>query len=115
MKTKQMGRILSIVILLTGFLYANQVSLECTKVKRGSCEALICNSNELMNLDTELAIAYNEAIVMTSNVDVLKTHQRYWAKNRNECWKVQDVNSYLIDIYHIRIKELKDQYPVLNT
>ena len=115
MKTKQMGRILSIVILLTGFLYANQVSLECTKVKRGSCEALICNSDELIDLDTELAIAYKEAKVKTSKIDMLKAHQRDWAKNRNECWKVQDVNSYLIDIYHIRIKELKDQYPVLNT
>ncbi len=68
-----------------------------------------------MNLDTELAIAYKEAKVKTSRVDMLKVHQRDWAKNRNECWKVQDVDSYLIDIYHLRIKELKEQYSASNT
>lgn len=115
MQTKQMGRLLCTVILLTGSIYANHASLECTKVKRGSCEALICNSDELMNLDIALAIAYEEAKVKTSKVDMLKSHQRDWAKNRNECWKVQDVNRYLIDIYHIRIKELKVQYSALNT
>ena len=55
-----MEKFLSTVILLTGFLYANQVGLECTKVKRGSCEALICNSDELMELDKKLAAAYKE-------------------------------------------------------
>ncbi len=110
-----MERILSVIILLTGVLYANQSRLECTKVKRGSCEALICNSDELTNLDIELAIAYKEAKVKTSKVDMLKAHQKNWTKNRHECWKVQDVNKYLIDIYHIRIKELKEQYPVSNT
>ena len=68
-----------------------------------------------MKLDIALAIAYNEAKVKTSKVDMLKAHQRDWTKNRHECWKVQDVNKYLIDIYHIRIKELKEQYPVANT
>jgi len=110
MKIKQIKSIFYTLILLTGSIYANHASLECTKVKRGSCEALICNSDELMNLDTALAIAYKETKVKTSKVDMLESHQRDWAKNRNECWKVQDVNRYLIDIYHTRIKELKEQY-----
>ena len=115
MKIKQMKSFLWAVILLTGPLYANHGSLDCTKVKRGSCEALICNSDELMDLDMEFAIAYKEAKVKTSKADMLKAHQIAWAKNRNECWKVPDVNKYLIDIYHIRIKELKEKYTISNT
>lgn len=110
-----MEKILSTIILLTGFLYANQVALECTKVKRGSCEALICNSDELMELDKKLAVAYKEIKVKTSKEDILKAHQRDWAKNRNECWKVQDVDNYLVDIYHIRIKELREKYTISDT
>ena len=110
MKIKQMKSIFYTVIILTGALYADQARLECMKVQRGSCESLICNSDELMDLDIVFAIAYKEAIANTYKVDELKAHQITWVKNRNECWKVQDVNKYLIDIYHRRIKELKDQY-----
>ncbi len=110
-----MGKFLSTVILLTGFLYANQVALECTKVKRGSCEALICNSDELIELDIELSKTYKETKEKTSNTDILNLHQRDWEKMRNECWKVQDINTYLIDIYRIRIKKLKEKYHTSNT
>ena len=103
------------LILLTGSLYGNQTSLECTKVKRGSCEALVCNSDELIGLDVKLVIAYREATNKTSKEDLLQSQQRDWTKSRHECWKVQDVNKYLIDIYHIRIKELKEQYYSSNT
>ena len=105
-----MEKFLSTVILLTGFLYANQVALECTKVKRGSCEALVCNSDELIELDIKLGIAYKESTKKTSKENLLQSQQRDWTKSRNECWKVQDVNKYLIDIYQVRIKELKEQY-----
>jgi uncharacterized protein len=110
MKVKQMKTILGIVILLTGVLYGNQTSLECTKVKRGSCEALVCNSDELIELDVKLVIAYKKATNKTSKENLLQSKQRDWTKSRNECWKVQDVDKYLIDIYHTRIKELKEQY-----
>lgn len=115
MKIKQMKSILWTVILLTGSLYGDQTSLECTKVKRGSCEALICNSDELMELDLKLIIAYKEATKKTSKENLLQSQQREWTKSRHECWKVQDVNKYLIDIYQIRIKELKEQYYSSNT
>ncbi len=115
MTMKQIGSILCTAILLTGSLYANQDNLDCNKVKRGSCEALICNSDELMDLDMEFAIVYKEAKVKTSKVDMLQSQQRDWTKSRNECWKVQDVNNYLIDIYQVRIKKLKEKYHTSNT
>jgi uncharacterized protein len=110
-----MKSILWTVILLTGALYGNQTSLECTKVKRGSCEALVCNSDELIELDVKLVIAYKEATKKTSKENLLQSHQRDWRKKRNECWKVQDVNNYLIDIYQIRIRELKEKSHTSNT
>ena len=115
MGMRKIGSIVCTILLLTGSLYANQSSLECTKVKRGSCEALVCNSDELMDLNIALIIAYNEAKVKTSKIDMLKANQKDWEKNRNECWKVQDVDGYLIDIYHTRIKELKKQSLLSNT
>lgn len=115
MKTKQIGSILCISILLSVFLYANQPSFDCSKVEKNSSEGLICSSDELMDLDRELAAVYKEALAKASKDDMLKAYQRGWIKGRNECWKAGDEKKCMVDQYHLRIKELKDQYHLLDT
>jgi uncharacterized protein len=115
MKTKHRGSILLIVALLTATLYANQPSFDCSKVEKESCEAIICTSDKLMDLDRELSAVYKQALAKASKEDMLKAYQRGWIKGRNECWKVKDAQQYMINLYQMRIKELKEQYHLSDT
>ncbi|WP_415406494.1 PliI family lysozyme inhibitor of I-type lysozyme [Sulfurovum sp. CS9] len=115
MKTKQVGSMLLTGALLTATLYANQPSFDCSKIEKESCEAIICTSDELMDLDRELSAVYKQALAKASKEDMLKAYQRGWIKGRNECWKVKDAEHYMADIYQHRIKELKEQYHLSDT
>jgi len=95
--------------LLTISSYANHPSFDCTKVKKESCEARICHSDELMDLDRQLSTVYKQALTKASKIDILKAMQRGWIKGRNECWKEKDANQCMTDLYRIRIQELKNQ------
>ncbi len=110
MKIKQTGNILLTSALLTLSLYANQPSFDCSKVKKDSSEGLICGSDELMDLDNEMAAVYKQALPKASKDDMLKVHQRGWIKGRNDCWKAKDEKKCMIDQYTMRIKELKEKY-----
>ncbi len=110
MKIKQTGNILLTFALLTLSLYANQPSFDCSKVKKDSSEGLICGSDELMDLDRELAAVYKQALNKASKDDMLKAHQRGWIKGRNDCWKAKDEKQCMVDQYKLRIKELKEKY-----
>ena len=105
-----MKNILFSLILLTPSLYANQASFDCAKVDKQSCEAIICSSDTLMDLDKKLSDIYKQALTKASKEDMLKAHQRGWIKGRNECWKVKDAKAYMADSYQIRIQELKEKY-----
>ena len=102
--------ILFTTILLTATLYAKQPSFDCSKVKKNSSEGLICSSDELMDLDNELAAVYKQALPKASKDDMLKAHQRGWIKGRNDCWKAEDEKKCMADEYKLRIKELKEKY-----
>jgi len=106
-KTKS---ILLTAVLLSTTLYANQPSFDCSKVKKNSSEGLICSSDELMDLDNELAAVYKQALPKASKDDMLKAHQRGWIKGRNDCWKAEDEKKCMADEYKLRIKELKEKY-----
>jgi uncharacterized protein len=110
MKIRQTGNILLTFVLLTLSLYANQPSFDCSKVKKDSSEGLICGSDELMDLDNELAGVYKQALTKASKDDMLKAHQRGWIKGRNDCWKAEDEKKCMADQYKLRIKELKEKY-----
>jgi len=97
-------------LVLSATLFANQPSFDCSKVKKNSSEGLICSSDELMNLDKELATVYKQALPKASKEDMLKTHQRGWIKGRNDCWKADDEKKCMADEYTLRIKELKEKY-----
>lgn len=107
--------ILSIVILFSVVLYANQPSFDCSKVEKNSSEGLICSSNELMTLDRELSAVYKQALTKASKEDMLKAYQRGWIKGRNDCWKAEDEKKCMEDQYTIRIKELKEKYHLSET
>lgn len=107
---KQTGSILVIFVVFIAALYANQPAFDCSKIEQQSCEAIICSSDTLMDLDRELSNVYKQALAKASKEDMLKAHQRGWIKGRNECWKVEDAKVYMTDLYHLRIKELKEQY-----
>lgn len=115
MKTNLTKSILLGAALLTVPLYANQPSFDCTKVKKNSSEGLICSSDELMDLDRELAAAYQQAKAKAPKEDLLKTHQIGWIKGRNDCWKSEDEKRCMADEYRMRIKELKEQYHLSGT
>ncbi len=106
-KTKS---ILLTAVLLSTTLYANQPSFDCSKVKKNSSEGLICSSDELMDLDKELAAVYKQALPKATKDDMLKAHQRGWIKGRNDCWKADDEKKCMVDEYTLRIKELKEKY-----
>ena len=107
---KQIRSILLTTALLTANLYANQPSFDCSKVEKNSSEGLICSSDELMDLDNELAAVYKQALPKATKDDMLKAHQRGWIKGRNDCWKAEDEKKCMEDQYKLRIKELKEKY-----
>ena len=109
-KMKQTKSILFTFVLFIAAIYANQPGFDCSKVERQSCEAIICSSNTLMDLDRELSNIYKQALEKAAKEDMLKAHQRGWIKGRNECWKVEDAKAYMADLYKDRIQELKEKY-----
>ncbi|MBS0287698.1 MAG: DUF1311 domain-containing protein [Proteobacteria bacterium] len=66
----------------------------CAKVK-SEIETLICNYQELIDLDYFLTKVYEQALTKASKIDdhpkqavqELKATQRGWVKGRNDCWK----------------------------
>lgn len=104
----------SIVLLTTSSLFANQPSFDCTKVEKQSCEAIICGSNILMDLDRELSSVYRQALTKASKEDMLKAYQRGWIKSRNECWKADNARTYMAELYRQRIQELKEKYQLFD-
>ena len=115
LKTKLIGSILLITVLLTTSLYSNQPSFDCAKVEKNSSEGIICSSDELMDLDRELSAVYKQALKKASKDDMLKAYQRGWIKGRNDCWKAEDEKKCMVDQYTLRIQELKEKYDLSDT
>jgi uncharacterized protein len=101
-------------VILSTSLYSNQPSFDCAKVAKQSCEGIICSSNTLMDLDRELSDIYKKALIKAPKEDMLKAYQRGWIKGRNECWKVNDAEGYMLDLYHHRMQELKEKYHLID-
>jgi uncharacterized protein len=110
MKILSILNILFTSMMFSSLLYSNQPSFDCTKAAKESCEAIICGSDTLIDLDKELSKVYKQALSKAPKEDMLKTYQRGWIKGRNECWKVKDAETYMADLYRQRINELKEKY-----
>jgi len=101
-------------MILSTSLYSNQPSFDCDKVAKQSCEAIICRSNTLIDLDRELSDTYKQALIKAPKEDMLKAYQRGWIKGRNECWKENDAEGYMANLYRHRIQELKEKYHLID-
>ena len=97
-------------MIFSTYLYSKQPSFDCNKVEKQSCEAIICSSDTLIDLDYELSGVYKQALSKAPKEDMLKAYQRGWIKGRNECWKVKDAQAFMADLYRQRINELKEKY-----
>jgi uncharacterized protein len=97
---------------ITGILFVFALSLvplaslaasfDCSK-ELSRVEKTICQDKELSNLDDQLTVAYREALLNSTNQEIIKREQRRWIKvKRNRC---HDTNC-LRDAYTNRLKQL---------
>lgn len=86
-------------------------SFDCTKVEKGSTEALICGDEELSALDREVDRLYRKlkGEVTAADFEKIRTFQQGWLKGRNESWKVENPRQYVYDSYKAQIAILSIQ------
>ena len=77
-------------------------SFDCAKATT-AIENMICNSDELSRLDSQLAVAYGAKRIGISDPNALKKQQQDWVRVRNQC---TDANC-LTAAYQSRLQELK--------
>ena len=113
----------ALIVLLSGVVSASSAqaeavpSFDCSKSKAGSIEALICDTEELSQLDFVLSKVYGEALTVDSELvtpSTLKAEQRGWIKGRDECWKESDRKECVRNLYQRRIAELQTKYRLLS-
>ncbi|QIR13563.1 lysozyme inhibitor LprI family protein [Shewanella aestuarii] len=100
---------LTIVTLsLSPYLFAASPTFDCAKAQ-GEVEQLICQSDELSQLDQQLLPLYRQVLSLLDEQDakVFKAKQRGWIKGRNDCWKANDKNQCIQYEYQIRLTELQ--------
>ena len=90
-------------------------SFSCDKVDADSIEEMICHDVELAKLDRDLADVYEAASekAVKERPPVLRAEQHGWIKDRDDCWKSDDVRSCVHDEYKRRIAELEAHYRLL--
>lgn len=94
-----------------GNAWATGPSFDCSQAA-GTIEALICQDEQLAELDRLLAQVYRAAARKAANEmpPVLKAEQRGWIKGRNECWKSDDNRTCVETAYRLRVAELQARY-----
>src|SRR5690554_3522490 len=82
---------------------ANSASFDCSLENLNSIEQKICNDPDLSEIDDLLSVFYKYAMAHSSNKQELKSTQRKWVKERNNC-----PNEYpcMANAYENRINEL---------
>jgi uncharacterized protein len=90
--------------------FAAKPSFKCSKSSH-EIEEVICNNDELAELDVSLSSLYKTVLKNTpaKAQQRLKTEQIGWVKGRNDCWKADDKVACTRDAYQSRIDELKDR------
>lgn len=92
-------------------------SFDCTKTN-SSIEQMICTDSELTDLDIKMSETFKKALIVAKkindkkSVNLLKTIQRGWIKERNECWKSQSITAKdcVINSYKLRISKLESTW-----
>lgn len=87
-------------------------SFDCSRIRPGSIEEMICRDARLSALDRKMAAVYKAASqkALNEHPPVLKAEQRGWIKGRDECWKHSDPQSCVEESYRLRIAELQARY-----
>ena len=77
-------------------LHAQGPTFDCAKAD-GDVETLICKDPALGALDRKLDEIYKAATAKARDkmAATLRAEQRGWVKGRNECWKAQNVPTFL--------------------
>ena len=83
-------------------------SFDCAEAS-GTVEELICQDEELSQLDQRLAEIYSAAINRLPQAEHATTRamQRGWIKGRNDCWKAGEPRACVQASYQTRIVELQ--------
>jgi uncharacterized protein len=91
-------------------------SFDCSAVREGSVEELVCDDPALAALDRRLAEVYGQAVkkAVNEHPPTLKAEQRGWWKGRDECWKSDDRRACVEDSYRRRIAELQASYRLVS-
>lgn len=97
-------------VLLSTAAFAAKPSFNCSKASH-EVEKLICQDDELAQLDVSLTNLYNTLLKNTplAKQKQLKAEQSGWVKGRNDCWKSDDQRACVKSEYEARISELKDR------
>ncbi len=83
------------IYLSEGSAITERPTFDCTEERPHEIEMLICGDEELILLDHKMDAIYKQALAAAQSLDIradkavteLKTTQRGWIKERNECWK----------------------------
>jgi uncharacterized protein len=89
-----------------------QPAFDCGKVEPDSIEQMVCDDEELAQLDRKLAAVYQAVQEKTARAPSvnLPAEQRGWIKGRDDCWKGVDPRLCVATEYRLRIAELQAQY-----
>lgn len=83
--------------------HGTAASFDCSQAK-SAVDQTICHHPELSDLDEQLAEAYKNALVRSSDANQLKNQQRDWIKQRNACKSA----ACLKQAYEFRLNFLKN-------
>lgn len=107
---------LALMLLAAPATQAAEASFDCAKTEH-EIEDLICKTDSLKVLDTELAGIYKQALAVVAKfpdgaevAKTLKAEERGWSKGKNDCWKAQDKLACTTGEYERRIAFLQAQY-----
>jgi len=88
-------------------------SFDCSKVTK-STEKAVCASENLSDLDNELARIYalviDDPSLSPEDFKSLKASQIGWIKGRDDCYKGSDMNRCITSTYALRIHELRQRF-----
>jgi uncharacterized protein len=84
-------------------------SFDCNKPPGNRIEELICQDDELAELDVKLADVFAQAQKKAPRAqqNLLRAEQSGWVKGRNDCGKADDKRQCTLDSYQRRIAELQ--------
>ncbi|WP_341679191.1 MliC family protein [Niveibacterium sp. SC-1] len=93
---------------------ASAASIDCSKARPDSGDAMVCADESLSALDRTLADVYAQALQLSGpGRKTLLAEERGWIKGQGDCWKTADQQACLQRGYELRIAELQARYQLV--